>query len=146
MGQATLAFRNFLIRAAIFVVLAALLAWAVGGTLFGKHRVNFPPVAFDGRDWAAQAIGNGQRPDEVRWRLLSKAGDDPWTVNPDSESGVWRELVGPMVDAQGLTIAVTEDAPGPTIKQSWTLIRFANAKDAPTKSPLPSGAPLRSVP
>ena len=30
MGQATLALRNFLIRVAIFVMLAALLAWAVG--------------------------------------------------------------------------------------------------------------------
>jgi hypothetical protein len=46
MGQATLALRNLLIKAAIFVVLAAALAWAVGGTLFGSHRVNFPAV-----DW-----------------------------------------------------------------------------------------------
>jgi len=75
MGQATLALRNLLIKAAIFVVLAAALAWAVGGTLFGSHRVNFPAVDWDGREWAVQVIGNGQRPDRVRWRLLSRQGE-----------------------------------------------------------------------
>ncbi|MEI6273667.1 MAG: hypothetical protein WCQ03_09375, partial [Phycisphaerae bacterium] len=95
MGQATLAFRNLLVRAAIFVVLAAILAWFVGGTLFGKHRVNFPALTWDGREWAAQVIGNGTRPDEVQWRLLSKSGEDPWHVMPISETGQWRQLVGP---------------------------------------------------
>ena len=96
MGQATLALRNLLIKAAIFVVLAAALAWAVGGTLFGSHRVNFPAVDWDGREWAVQVIGNGQRPDRVRWRLLSRQGEEPWAVHPVSETGVWRDLIGPV--------------------------------------------------
>ena len=33
MGQATLAFRNLLVRVAIFVVLAAILAWFFDGTI-----------------------------------------------------------------------------------------------------------------
>jgi hypothetical protein len=144
MGQATLAFRNLLIRAAIFVALAALLAWAVGGTLFGKHRVNFPAVAFDGREWSAQVIGNGLRPDDVRWRLTVRTGENPWHVHPISETGLWREMVGPMVDAQGLTIAVREDS---AAGGGWTLIRFAHANDdKPSRTALPSGSVLRSVP
>ena len=138
MGQATLAFRNLLVRAAIFVVLAAALAWFVGGTLFGKHRVNFPAISWDGREWAAQVIGNGTRPDEVRWRLLSKLGEEPWTVMPISEIGQWRTLVGPNVDDQGLWIKVAENVSPDAPELKWTLIRFAKANSQPTKTPIAS--------
>jgi hypothetical protein len=138
MGQATLAFRNLLVRAAIFVVLAAALAWFVGGTLFGKHRVNFPAITWDGREWAAQVIGNGTRPDEVRWRLLSKTGEEPWTVMPISETGQWRILVGPNVDDQGLWIKVAEHVSPDAPELKWTLIRFAKANSQPTKTPIAS--------
>jgi len=132
MGQATLAFRNLLVRAAIFVVLAAALAWFVGGTLFGKHRVNFPAIQWDGREWAAQVIGNGTRPDEVRWRLLSKTGEDPWTVMPISETSQWRQLVGPSVDDQGLWIKVAENISNTSPDLKWSLIRFVKANTEPT--------------
>lgn len=138
MGQATLAVRDFLIRAAIFVVLAALLAWAVGGTLFGSHRVNFPAVDWDGREWSVQAIGNGRQPDRVRWRLLWRRGEDPWTVHPASESSQWRDLVGPVADADGLRIAVASEGTG---GKTWQLIRFQKADAAPVVSTLP-GEPL----
>ena len=138
MGQATLAFRNLLVRAAIFVVLAAALAWFVGGTLFGKHRVNFPAISWDGREWSAQVEGNGTRPDEVRWRLLSKLGEEPWTVMPISESGQWRTLVGPNVDDQGLWIKVAENVSPDAPELKWTLIRFAKANSQPIKTPIAS--------
>ncbi len=141
MGQATLAFRNLLVRAAIFVVLAAILAWFVGGTLFGKHRVNFPALTWDGREWAAQVIGNGTRPDEVQWRLLSKSGEDPWHVMPISETGQWRQLVGPSVDEQGLWIKVGENASASSPELTWSLIRFAKANSQPTKIPIASVTP-----
>ena len=138
MGQATLAFRNLLVRAAIFVVLAAILAWFVGGTLFGKHRVNFPALTWDGREWAAQVEGNGTRADEVQWRLLSKSGEEPWNVMPISETGQWRQLVGPSVDEQGLWIKVAENASASSPELSWSLIRFAKANSEPTKTPIAS--------
>ena len=141
MGQATLAFRNLLVRAAIFVVLAAILAWFVGGTLFGKHRVNFPSITWDGREWAAQVIGNGTRADEVQWRLLSKSGEDTWTVMPISETGQWRQLVGPSVDEQGLWIKVEENASASSPELTWSLIRFAKANSQPTKTPIASVTP-----
>ncbi len=138
MGQATLAFRNLLVRAAIFVVLAAILAWFVGGTLFGKHRVNFPALTWDGREWAAQVEGNGTRADEVQWRLLSKSGEDPWYVMPISETGQWRQLVGPSGDEQGLWIKVAENASASSPALTWSLIRFAKANSQPTKTPIAS--------
>lgn len=143
MGQATLALRNLLIKAAIFVVLAALLAWAVGGTLFGSHRVNFPPVDWNGREWCVQVIGNGQRPDRVRWRLLSRAGEDPWVVHPVSDTGVWRDLIGPVADAGGLRLAVATEA---SAGKTWQLVTFTTASPAPVLTPLPSEPSNRSLP
>ncbi len=137
MGQATLALRNLLIKVSIFVLLAASLAWAVGGTLFGSHRVNFPAVDWDGREWAAQVIGNGTRPDRVRWRLLSRQGEQPWTVHPVSESGAWRDLLGPIADSNELRLAVATES---TAGRSWKLITFSRATEAPTVTPL-SGEP-----
>ena len=136
MGQATLAFRNLLVRVAIFVVLAAILAWFFDGTIFGKHRVNFPSITWDGREWSAQVEGNGTRPDEVRWRLLSKLGEEPWTVMPISETGQWRTLVGPNVDDQGLWIKVAENVSPDAPELKWTLIRFAKSDAEPSKTPI----------
>lgn len=143
MGQATLALRNFLIRVAIFVMLAALLAWAVGGTLFGSHRVNFPAVDWDGREWAVQVVGNGRQPDRVRWLLVSRRGEDPWTVHPVAEAGQWRDLVGPVADQNGLRMAVASEGPG---GKTWELVIFERGDAPPRRSPLP-GAPMdRSLP
>ena len=143
MGQATLAVRDFLIRVAIFVVLAALLAWAVGGTLFGSHRVNFPAIDWDGREWAVQVIGNGRQPDRVRWRLLWKRGEDPWTIHPVSETAQWRDLIGPVADADGLRVAVaTEGQAG----KNWMIIRFSKADAAPTVGTLPTEPTDRRLP
>ena len=143
MGQATLAVRDFLIRVAIFVVLAALLAWAVGGTLFGSHRVNFPAVDWDGREWAVQVIGNGRQPDRVRWRLLSRRGEEPWTVHPISESSQWRDLIGPVADSDGLRLAVAAEG---TSGKRWQLIRFQRADVAPLVSTLPTEPIDRRLP
>jgi hypothetical protein len=143
MGQAALAFRNFLVKVAIFVALAALLAWAVGGTLFGSHRVNFPAVDWGGREWAAQVIGNGRQPDRVRWCLVSRVGEEPWQVHPVSDAGPWRDMIGPVADASGLRVAVaTEQAGG----KSWQLVVFSNASGAPTLTPLPGEPTDRRLP
>jgi hypothetical protein len=143
MGQATLALRNLLIKAAIFVVLAAALAWAVGGTLFGSHRVNFPAVDWDGREWAVQVIGNGQRPDRVRWRLLSRRGEEPWIVHPVSETGVWRDLIGPVADKDGLRLAVASEA---SAGKNWQMVTFSRADAAPIVTALPAEPTNRALP
>jgi hypothetical protein len=143
MGQAALAFRNFLVKAAIFVALAALLAWAVGGTLFGSHRVNFPAVDWAGREWAAQVIGNGRQPDRVRWCLVTRAGEAPWQVHPVSDAGPWRDMIGPVADVHGLRMAVaTEQAGG----KRWQLVVFTTPDAAPSLTPLPGEPSDRRLP
>jgi hypothetical protein len=143
MGQATLALRDFLVRVAIFVMLAAVLAWAVGGTLFGSHRVNFPAIDWDGREWAVQVIGNGRQPDRVRWRLLWRRGEEPWAVHAVSETGQWRDLVGPVADPEGLRLAVaTESSNG----KAWQMIRFSKADAAPIVANLAAEPSDRRLP
>ena len=143
MGQATLALRNLLVKVAVFVLLASALAWAVGGTLFGSHRVDFPAVDWDGREWAVQVIGNGRQPDRVRWRLLWRHGEEPWVVHPVSESGQWRDLIGPIADADGLRLAVATEGQG---GKAWQMIRFSNATAAPTSTPLAGEPTDRRLP
>ncbi|NBX25796.1 MAG: hypothetical protein EBQ99_07070 [Planctomycetes bacterium] len=143
MGQAALAFRNLLIKAAVFVAMAALLAWAVGGTLFGSHRVNFPAVDWGGREWAAQVIGNGRQPDRVRWCLVSRAGEGPWQVHPSSDGGPWRDMIGPVADANGLRLAVATEQGG---GKSWQLLTFSTADAAPAITPLAQEPADRRLP
>ena len=54
MGQIYLGFRSLLVKIAIFVVMAALLAWALGGTLWPKTEVKIVgrPVDIDGQTHA----------------------------------------------------------------------------------------------
>lgn len=143
MGQATLALRDFLIRIALFVALAAVLAWAVGGTLFGSHRVNFPAVDWDGREWSVQVVGNGRQPDRVRWFLISRRGEEPWKVHAVSEAAQWRDLVGPVADAGGLRVAVASEATG---GKTWELLVFERADAEPRRTPMPEGPLDRTLP
>ncbi len=85
MGQLALGFRSLLIKVAIFFVMAGLLAWALGGTLFPKPTViNLP--------------GAGS----VHWRILS-GGDIhglQWSLIRDGQeikTGHWQSVVGPVI-------------------------------------------------
>ncbi len=51
MGQVILGFRSLLVKIAVFVLMAAMLAWILGGTLWPKTavRVVGEPVEIDGR-------------------------------------------------------------------------------------------------
>lgn len=52
MGQVALGFKNLLIKFVIFVMMASLLAWALGGTLWPSARlVDGRPVDHDGASW-----------------------------------------------------------------------------------------------
>ena len=56
MGQVALGFRSLLVRAAVFFVMAALLAWALGGTLWPRAvGVLLDGVTFAGKEWVWQA-------------------------------------------------------------------------------------------
>ena len=57
MSQVLLGFRNLALRIAIFVVLAAILAWLLGGNLFARNTV----IAL-----GTASTGAGDGPVEVR--------------------------------------------------------------------------------
>src|SRR5687767_10021585 len=78
MGQFALGIRSLLVKFAVFVVMAALLAWALGGTLFPRPaRVNLNPVSFNGVRWYWRLSVRHQPADSfdsfdrhVRWELM----------------------------------------------------------------------------
>ena len=85
MGQLALGFRSLLIKAVIFFVMAGLLAWVLGGTLFPKPTiVNLP--------------GAGQ----IYWKM-SSGGDIhglQWSLmhgTQELKSGHWQSVVGPVI-------------------------------------------------
>jgi len=85
MGQVVLGFRSLLIKAGIFFVMAGLLAWALGGTLFPNPTiVNLP--------------GAG----EVYWRV-SSGGEIhglQWSLIRDDQEikvGHWQTAIGPVI-------------------------------------------------
>lgn len=56
MGQVALGFRSLLVRAIVFFIMAALLAWALGGTLWpSPARIDLDPLVFHGQHWAWRA-------------------------------------------------------------------------------------------
>lgn len=104
MGQVFLGFRSLLIKIAIFFVLAAGLAWVLGGTLWSRAQTaDFPGVSFANRQWFWRlAVGGGGDYDptanapsnRIRWTLMTRGergGPKPFdNVN-------WVEATGPVV-------------------------------------------------
>ncbi len=79
MGQLALGLRSLAVRTAIFVVMAALLAWALGGTLWPREEtVELPGVSCAGRQFNWQlAVGGGEE-HPIRWHLyVRKPGESP---------------------------------------------------------------------
>ncbi|MCH2133310.1 MAG: hypothetical protein MK116_06130 [Phycisphaerales bacterium] len=56
MGQVALGFRSLLFRASVFFIMAVLLAWALGGTLWPRAvGVYLEPITVSGQEWVWQA-------------------------------------------------------------------------------------------
>jgi hypothetical protein len=103
MGQVALGFQNLLIKLAVFVVLAALLAWALGGTLFPRPEIaTFDSVSFSGGRWFWRLSVGGRNDGEVRWDLMIDTGDE----KPQPLDGRhWAEVAGPIVAGDRLYFA-----------------------------------------
>jgi len=103
MGQVALGFRSLLIKLAIFVIMAALLAWALGGTLWPRAEVaELDPVSFDGREWYWRLSVGGRKAGEMRWTMMVRdAGGEPrpW------EERTWVEVAGPVATEEMLCYA-----------------------------------------
>ena len=103
MGQVALGFQNLLIKLAVFVVLAALLAWALGGTLFPRPEVaTYDAVSFGGGQWFWKLSVGGKNDGEVRWDLMIDTGDGkPQPL----DNRHWAEVAGPIVAGEHLFFA-----------------------------------------
>ncbi|MCH2141099.1 MAG: hypothetical protein MK100_08720 [Phycisphaerales bacterium] len=73
MGQVALGLRSLFIRIAVFVVMAALLAWALGGTLWPRpvSAIQRPVVDVSGSQWGWEVtVDSTSR--EVSYRLVRR--------------------------------------------------------------------------
>lgn len=118
MGQLALGLRSLLVKAAVFFVMAALLAWVLGGTLFPRpERVSLPSVSFAGRTWHVRLSVGGDRPDTVRYELMAAPTDGkPEPIGPE-----FADASSPVVTADALVIGMRRF---PAEGGAWVLRRF----------------------
>ncbi|MHC4991017.1 MAG: hypothetical protein ACYTGC_08550 [Planctomycetota bacterium] len=77
MGQVALGLRSLLFKAGVFFVMASLLAWALGGTLWPRAEVvDFDGVDQGGQTWFWRLVAGGERPPQARWLLMARQGDE----------------------------------------------------------------------
>lgn len=107
MGQFALGLRSLAIKAAIFVIMAALLAWALGGTLWPK-----PVRATDFKDSVYHKGGvywrldvGGKERGEVRWSLMLNIPHRAVTLIDEG----WDDVSGPVLAEGALYVAALSD-------------------------------------
>lgn len=134
MGQVALGLRSLAFKLAIFVVMAALLAWALGGTLWPRaERIDGDRVTFAGTEWHLRMTvgGSGPSDGELRWHLMRTNDSRSEPVDEDAE---WVDAAGLMVVDDALFVALrrADAAPG----SGW-LIRRIDAAGAEQVFPMP---------
>lgn len=118
--QVGLGLRSLAIKAAVFVVLAGLLAWTIGGSIFpGSQVVNCPALEWAGVKWHPQVTGNGRGPAPVEWRVLRTDTQGHSTSDALGVAGVWRQLRGPVIRDGAMIVAVESEVDG--VRQWWTV-------------------------
>jgi len=122
--QLLLGLRSLAIRIVIFVVLAGLFAWMIGGSIFpGSQVVNLPSFQWRQQAWNLQVTGNGNRAAPVRWRLLSVDAKGEVVEHTFGIEGIWRQVHGPLVHAGGMMIAAHAERDGAS---SWWIGSISN--------------------
>ena len=127
MGQFALGIRSLLIKSAVFVALAALLAWALGGTLFPRPEVARPLSAnFDGQSWAWKLSVGGKIDGEVKWELVAAMPkQNERTILPDIQ---WAEPAGgALLLANQRLYAAGRALDGAST--NWLIIEFHSAQE-----------------
>ena len=120
MGQVYLGFRSLLFKIAVFVVMAALLAWVLGGTLW--PRVAMRPIGdpvMGGSVVLVDQIGGDRS--SYGLAILDSDGEigsvAPSVTDPASE--VWLEALAPVSDPRGEAAAVAFRR-----DSGWVVLRF----------------------
>lgn len=113
MGQIALGFRSLMIRLAIFFVMALLLAWALGGTLWPRP-VTAPAMSIDagGVVWNWDVRISSYTEPGLTWILSAEDGDASY--------GGWLAAAGFVEGADGFFTA------GQHPQEGWQVIRLEN--------------------
>ncbi len=104
MGQLALGFRSLLVKLAVFFLLASLLAWTLGGTLWPRAEiVDLAPVSYGQKAWFLRLEVGGKHRGRALWRLM--------TLGPDGEpqpadERQWDDVAGPVLTRDGLFIGL----------------------------------------
>jgi hypothetical protein len=127
---------------AVFLVLAAITAWFFGGALFGKDPVvSFQFIPVGGTQVYLTVKGTKEGPGPVEYSLMQrgpKEEDVPQRVVPQREgrpaiTGVWRQVIGPVLSADGtLRAAVGADRGGSAL--DWWLVELAPGEKATARA------------
>lgn len=100
MSQVLLGVRNLSLRIAVFVALAAALAWFLGGELF-PHAKSLPRSSVEESGISARVVlwytPDGLVSERAQWRLEVDAGKGAHRVEP-----AWSELTDPLIDRDGM--------------------------------------------
>ncbi len=73
MGQVALGFRSLLIKLTIFFVMAVLLAWALGGTLWPRAEIVDDELVVVGqRAWFWRLVAGGREINTMHWVLMQR--------------------------------------------------------------------------
>lgn len=115
MGQVALGFRSLLVRAAVFFIMAALLAWALGGTLWPRAvGVFVDTAAFQGESWAWKAevdespkpSGKPSRPPLAFQLWFRPKGTDAYeSFSPFASEGTFTDMLPLIVADDELIVA-----------------------------------------
>jgi hypothetical protein len=130
MGQFALGIRSLLFKSVIFVIMAALLAWALGGTLFPRPEVasfENDAVQFDQSKWFWRVLVGGKNDGEVRWELMMLAAGESKPAVFASNGYV--EVSGPVAGEDGLFYAGRT-----TGASSWQIVRVDDEGQSHTQS------------
>ncbi len=132
MGLAALGFRNLLIKLSIFFVMAALLAWALGGTLWPRaETADFPAVQFNGKSWFWRLSVGGRIKGQLHWQLMYINAEQ--SPQPFSDQ-LWAQVVELVAAPEGLYYAACD-----SLKSTapWQITRIDQNNQADTIVTLP---------
>lgn len=130
MGQVALGFKNLLIKVVIFVIMAALLAWALGGTLLPRpKRASFQDgaVQFNGEQWYWRVLlDDTEMGPLMQWTLMR--GEEPWMSPRIAADPYWLDRTDLVVANDSLYFAGYRPDPGGA--PWWFLVRISREGDA----------------
>ena len=139
MGQVYLGFRSLLVKLAVFVVMAALLAWAIGGTLWPRTAVGIvgTAVMVDGHSIALvdRLRSDGSRA-HFSLALLEQDGKVVEFWPPEKpEQETWSEALSPVANPDATRGAAAFGGDG-----EWSIVEFGTSSTG--GHPLQDGNPV----